>query len=705
MKLKVVRRRAVVPSILLLFCAVGAGAALWPMRLAAQASAGAQDPDQYRDPDQDHGQDQSQGTVTETRTVLGKPLPTASSATPQDANPQTAPNSGATRAATSAGTTSITANMTANEAVASSPHGREAEKQYLKGAKALDEQDVRGALKYFSRAVELDPQNQRYTVAREIARQHLVTLLVEEAEKSRMTGHSDVERAKLAEALTLDPKNGIATQHLDELAGEAVNPLGQARNGPTGGIEPPIELAPNPIRASFHVRASAAALLQQVVSAYGITATVDDSVVAQIRRIDADDVDYAQAAQMARLVTGTFFVPLDPKRVLIAGDTKANRDKFERLAEETVYLSGLTPPEIVDVGNIARNVFDAPTAAVLQQRGFMTVRAPEGRIQALNAVLSDLLEGKSQVELEIRAFEVSTTRMRNIGIVLPQQTTFFNVDSEVNSLIANNQSLVNEIVSSGLANAGDTLAIAALLIASGQVTGSILSQPFVLFGGGLTETGLVPGAVSGNLALNSSDVRSLDDVKLRILDQEAATFRTGTRYPITTSTFTSTAASIPGVSTAGLSSTLSSLGISTSALSGISQATIPQIQYEDLGLTLKATPRVQMNKDVTLKLNVKIEALGGASVDNIPILNNREFDAVITVKDGGSIMMMSNLTRQESNAVSGLPGLSELPGLGSGTNKSTEYDVSRLVIMVTTHIVRLSHTNSVGRMVILPLHP
>ena len=53
---------------------------------------------------------------------------------------------------------------------------------------------------------------------------------------------------------------------------------------------------------------------------------------------------------MAKLVTNTFFIPLDPKRVLIAADTKENRLKYERLAYETVYFPGLDNAEVTEVG-------------------------------------------------------------------------------------------------------------------------------------------------------------------------------------------------------------------------------------------------------------------------------------------------------------------------------------------------------------------
>jgi general secretion pathway protein D len=133
--------------------------------------------------------------------------------------------------------------------------------------------------------------------------------------------------------------------------------------------------------------------------------------------------------------------------------------------------------------------------------------------------------------------------------------------------------------------------------------------------------------------------------------------------------------------------------------------TIPQVQYEDLGLTLKATPHIQQNKDVALKLDLKIESLTGQTLNSNPILNSQQYTATVTLLQGESALVVSDLTRQQSAAVSGIPGLSELPGFQSTTNKDSNLDVSKLVILITPHIVRLSHTHPASQLVMLPTHP
>jgi general secretion pathway protein D len=581
---------------------------------------------------------------------------------------------------------------------------RQAEKAYLQGAKAIEQQDSGAAFEAFSRAVALDPANQQYLAAKEIAREHFVTQLVQEADKARLAHQPEVSRQKLEQAYALDPKNPIVTQHVGDLADDRKMTVDQVDDK---GIdaEPPIELAPANLTKSFHIKGTEQEILRQVLSAYQITPVMDSSVTQKQARFDVDDVDYNQAARLVKMLTNTFFVALDPKRVLVALDTKDNRTRLDRLVLESVYLPGLTTTEMTDLGNVAKNVFEAPVASLQPNRGILTIRAPENRVKALNATLEELLDGRSQVMIEVRLFDINRTRTTNIGVELPSQTTVFNVESELNSVIQGNQAAINQIVSSGLAAPGDYGAILAILIATGQITSGVLTQGFLTFGGGITQFGYNLGTATGNLSLNASSTQALDQINLRVQDQETATFKVGERYPIVTSTYSSggsSSLSQSGINSAGLSSTLSSLGISSSSLSA--QVTIPQIQYEDIGVTLKATPRVQHGEDVALNMDLEVSALAGSTLDGNPILANRKYTATITLKDGTSALVISNLSKQETKAITGIPGLSELPGLRSTTDDSKDINISTLAILVTPYIVRKSHVDVAGREILLPKH-
>lgn len=583
----------------------------------------------------------------------------------------------------------------------------EARKLYLAGAKALEAKDYKTAEADLAKAAKLEPENQQYQAARDIIVGHRATQLIQAAQKARILGNSKQARENLLQAYHLDPRNPMIAQHIDEIAGDAEHATVQLYPQDES-FGPPIELSPNEAKHSFHLRTSGGTLIRKVLEAYGIDPSIDSTVANGLVRMDVDNVSFQDAARMVRMITNTFFVPLDPKRVLVAKDTKENRSKYQRLEYETVYFPGLDKADVTNIGLIARNVFSAHRATVSANSSTLTIRAPQPEMAALNGTLSEMLDGNSVVQLDIRLYNIAKTKAQNIGVQLPQQTTVFNIPSELRNFISQNQDLVQQIISSGLARPGDLGAIALALLASGQIGGSsILSQPFAYFGGGLTLTGMTLHGLTGNLALNSSESHVIDNITTRVQDKQEATVKAGERYPIITSSYSNfggSALGIPGLSSAGLSSQLAALGINPAELaSGLSQ-TIPQVQYQDLGLTLKVKPFIQKDHTVTLNLDLKITSLAGQSLNDIPILSSQDYTAITTLDQGASAMVVSALSKQQSKAVSGVPGLSELPGFQSTTDKQTQMNYSDLVIVITPHIVRLAHKQEAGKMFILPVH-
>jgi Flp pilus assembly secretin CpaC/tetratricopeptide (TPR) repeat protein len=565
---------------------------------------------------------------------------------------------------------------------------RKSVKLYLASSKLFVAERFEEAMRGYQQAATLDPSNADYPLAVEVARSHAVTALVQAAAKDRLRGDTAAARGALAHALELDPKSIQATEHLHELGDDAL--LGQTMplyEQAASTIGAATLLTPTAGVHNFHLNTAQRQVIQQVFKAYGIEATVDDSIRPTQIRLDVDEASFEQATHTVSLLTNSFYVPLDAHRVLVARDTPDNRQQFVPQELETVYLPGLTANELTDVGNLAKNVFDAQQSVVEPTAGTLTIRAPETTLAAFNATMRQLLDGHSQVMLEVRMIQLAHTGERNTGAQLPQQVTAFNVYSEEQSILNANAALVQQIISSGLAAPGDTLAILGILLASGQVSSSIFSNGIALFGGGITTSGLSPGPATFNLSLNSSESRELDQIQLRLGDGEAGTLRTGMRYPITTSSFSSLSANsvnIPGLTTAGASSQLSSL---LSSLSG-SAMQVPQVEYQDLGLTLKATPKVLRNGDVALTIDMKVDALAGQALNGVPVLNSRTYSGVVTVKQGEGVVVLSEVNKQESRAISGVPGLSEIPGLNNLTGKDTQKDYATLLIVITPHVIR-----------------
>jgi type II secretory pathway component GspD/PulD (secretin) len=565
---------------------------------------------------------------------------------------------------------------------------RRATKLYLRATKLFQKQQYDEAMRSYDEAAELDPGNVNYGAAKEVARSHEVTELIQTAAKARIRGDKTAERAALEKAAALDPHNIEVAAHLDEMAADVAE--AQAKPLYQQGVE---SLAPAPVlepiagTQSFHLKSDRRTVIQTVYRSFGIQASVDQTVTGPPIRFEMDNATFLQATQAVNLATDSFTVPLDAHRALVAKDSRMNRQQYMREEFETVYLGGLSTADMTEIGTLAKNVFQLQQVVVQQTTGTLTVRAPTDKLNAFNATLRQLLDGRSQVLLTVRLIQLAHTNQRNTGVQPPQQITAFNVYAEEQSILNQNQALVQQIISSGLAAPGDTLTILGILLASGQVSSSLFQNGIALFGGGLTLSGFSPGPVKINLNLNSSESRELDDLQMHLGDGEEGTIKSGSRYPIETSQFSNlgtSGISIPGLTTAGASGSLSSL---LSQLNSGAQ-TIPQVEYQDLGLTFKATPRVIRNGDVALTMDMKITALGGSSLNGIPILNNRSYSGVVTLKDGSGVVIVSQVDKEESRALSGLPGLTEIPGLNTVTDTDVQRNYATLLIIVTPHVIR-----------------
>ncbi len=566
---------------------------------------------------------------------------------------------------------------------------RKATKLYLDGAKLFQKQQYEAALRNYEEAAKLDPENPNYAAAVEVVKSHAVTDLLQTAAKARIRGDASAERAALERAAQLDPHNLQVSEHLREMAddvaaSQAKSVYGQENGSLALAAAPTLE--PVPGTHSFHLKMGRREAIQNVFRSFGIEASVDTSVAGAPVRFDMDDVTFAQAMNAINLVTDSFTVPLDAHRALVAKDTRENRQQFMRQEYETVYLGGMPATEMTDIGNLAKNVFQAQQVTV-QQSGSLTIRATADKINAFNETLKQLLDGRSQVLLEMKLIQLAHTNQHNTGIIPPQQITAFNVYAEEQAILNQNQALVQEIIASGLAAPGDTLAILGILLASGQVSGSVFQNGIALFGGGVTLTGVSPAPLTVNLNLNSSESRELDQLQIHLGDGEEGTLKAGSRYPITTSQYSNLGSSgvfIPGLTTAGTSGSLTSL----LGTLNTGQQTIPQIEYQDLGLTFKATPRVIRNGEIALTMDLKITALAGSSINGLPILNNRSYSGVITAREGSAVVLVSQVDKEESRALSGWPGLTELPGLNNVTDVNAQKNYASLVIIITPHVIR-----------------
>jgi type II secretory pathway component GspD/PulD (secretin) len=128
---------------------------------------------------------------------------------------------------------------------------------------------------------------------------------------------------------------------------------------------------------------------------------------------------------------------------------------------------------------------------------------------------------------------------------------------------------------------------------------------------------------------------------------------------------------------------------SAAGASNPAQTAYPSAEYEDLGLKLKATPRLHGDDEVTLHLEFDIRSLAGSSINGIPILSNRTIDQTIRLRENESSILSGIISSSDMRSISGWPWTSTVPSAGYLTGEHTLDDQrTEMFIVITPRALR-----------------
>jgi general secretion pathway protein D len=563
-----------------------------------------------------------------------------------------------------------------------------AQHSFSRGLKLRAQGKNEEAYELFERAASLDPSSSEYLTMREVTRQQMVYDHLQRGNQEMLAGKQTRALAEFRSALNLDPDNQFAQQRLRDVLREWA-PQAASAHARVLAQAGTIELRPESGNRDFRFRGDSRTLLQQVAAAYGITATLDDSVASRRVSFDIDNVDYVTAMQAAGAVTRTFWAPLSEKQIVVAADTPQNHRQFDRMALRTIYVpNAATPQQLNDVVNLLRVLFEIRFVSQQPATSTITVRAPLEVLEAATRLLQGLDEQRPEVLLDIKLYQVSSTLTHALGLNIPLQFKMFNIPAGALTLLGgqNIQQLINQLISSGGINAANSQALQGLLAQLQNQAGGIFSQPFATFGGGLTLMGLTIPQVSAAFSDNQSSVSTLQHVVLHASQSDPATLRVGERYPILNASF---------------SPILNSPALSQVIANGSFQTPFPSFSYEDLGLTIKAKPAIHGTSSVTLDMEMQLRSLLGQSFNGVPVIAQREYKGMITLQNGEPGVVVGSVSTTDQRSLSGIPGLAQLPGINQvmgSNNKQLEDD--ELMVVITPHV--LSSPVSGGAEVWLP---
>jgi pilus assembly protein CpaC len=276
----------------------------------------------------------------------------------------------------------------------------------------------------------------------------------------------------------------------------------------------------------------------------------------------------------------------------------------------------------------------AQTNIEAQQAAEVAARLVGGPDKVVNSIT---VRGRDQVMLKVTVAEVSRTTIKQLGIDLNANLSYGNA-----AVVFNN------------------------------------SNPFTQYGQPLVSGNQTTTSFSGSSSVkatlrameNAGVVRTLAEPNLTAISGESATFIAGGEFPVPT----------------GVQCTTTSTGAIGSCA--------PSVTFKKFGISLNFTPIVLTEGRISLHVMTEVSEVSNDNSINlnnliVPSVKARRVDTTLEIPSGGSMAMAGLIQDQTKQAISGLPGMMQLPVLGT-LFRSRDYINSQteLMVLVTPYVVR-----------------
>jgi pilus assembly protein CpaC len=303
-------------------------------------------------------------------------------------------------------------------------------------------------------------------------------------------------------------------------------------------------------------------------------------------------------------------------------------------------LKATLPNSDIQIEGVGDGVMLSGSAASpieAQQAGDLAARLVGGAEKVVNSIA---VRGRDQVMLKVTLAEVQRSIIKQMGIDLTANMTY-------------GTAVVK------FSNTNPFTANSAPLVPSNALT--------TAFGGA------TPSVTATLRAMESAGVvRTLAEPNLTAISGESATFISGGEFPIPT-----------GVT------------CQTTTSGAIGQC-VQTVSFKKFGISLNFTPVVLTEGRISLRVMTEVSEVstenaltGGAGGTTIPSIKTRRAETTLEIPSGGAMAMAGLIQDQTKQAINGMPGLMQLPILGSlfrsrdFVNSQTE-----LMVLVTPYVVR-----------------
>jgi general secretion pathway protein D len=502
-------------------------------------------------------------------------------------------------------------------------------REYRLGAAAEMNKQFDMAIKYYQEAALANPKESVYRIALFRAKLSAALYHLQTARGLTAQGKKKEARAEYGLALSYDPANQVIAAELAAL--DAPPPAKAEKQAPEMPAAPvQLKTTGGKLSINFRTPVSLKSILETLGRTSGVTFIYDDTYRDANLAVDLTGKDLEQAINYLCIASKNFSRIVDEKTVIIAPDNFTMRQKYELLVIRTFYLSNINAQDVqLALVNMIKTQTKIPTIQIDKTLNSITIRDTPQAMALAEKLLRAWDKAQGEVMIDVEIMEVDRTKLRNLGIDLSQGTLAIRLNP-----------------ATGVSDSG-------WISLSGLKLGDKNNYEI-----------MTPQAVVQFLEADAN-TKIILQPRVRGLAGEEMKYTVGQKVPIPTASF-------------------------TPIMAGGSNAQ-PIVSYErtDVGIQLTIKPRIHLEGEVTLEVEIKVSSIAGSGVAGIPIINTREIKNVMRLKDGETNLLAGLLRDEERKSMGGIVGLKDLPILGSlFSTTQTAIDQSDVVMTITPTIIR-----------------
>jgi general secretion pathway protein D len=501
------------------------------------------------------------------------------------------------------------------------------------------------AVEQYAKALEMDPENQKYVAALMNARLEASRAHFERGKALLAAGQPEMAALELELTVKLDPTNQFALVELHK-ATQAVKAREaatreltidekKARARGLTKMQPP-QLDPasdEPISLSFPRETPVKEIYRALGNAFGINILFDAQVKDDPIAIELRDVTAQAAIERVMQAAGHFYKVLDERSLIIVPDNPQARREYEDLVIQTFYLSN---GDAEQVSNVLRTMLEARNVFPLKALNAITIRDTADRVRIAQEIIEANDKARAEVVVAVELLQMDVNKLRDIGM----------------QILGLGLGSVNAINSDGTPISGITLDAFRNL--------------------GTNDFAFTMPSIAYNFLKSNSEAQVLARPQLRISEGETATLHIGRRVPLPVSTFTS-----------------------ANPAQGGTFAPVTSYTYNDVGIKIALEPRVHHNREVTLKLKVEVSGIDGDAPGTNPpqpIIGTRTIESVIRLKDGETNFLAGLIREDDNTTRNSTPFIGEIPLIGRlFSSESKTFQRTDLMLTMTPHIIRIAN--------------